>query len=84
MELNEQDLVVEVAKGGVSEDFGKGFGVGVVSTVAFGLAVKLVGRFVIKPIIKKRKAKKENEEDLDEKVTRLNKEFDEDEEDLDE
>jgi hypothetical protein len=76
MKLDEQNVVVELTKGAESEDFGKGFGIGVLTTLGCGLVVKLVNRFVIKPIVKKRKEKKE--EDFGEMVDRVSKEVKQD------
>ena len=53
MELNEQNVVVEAVENAASEDFGKGFLVGGLATIGIGLGVKLVGRFVVKPLINK-------------------------------
>ena len=59
MELNEQNVVVEAFEDGASAEFGKGFIIGGLTTLAIGAAVKLVGKFVIVPLFKKGKAKKE-------------------------
>lgn len=83
MELNEQNVVVEMAKDAVSDDFGKGFGIGVLATVGTGLVVKLVSKLVIKPLVNKAKAKKKNKDaDVGEAIDNMNKMFEDDEEQL--
>lgn len=59
MELNEQNVTVKLVEDAVSEDFGKGFLFGGLTTLAIGLGVKLVGNLVVKPAVEKRKKKKE-------------------------
>ena len=63
MELMEQnDVVVGMVESSVSDNFGKGFVVGGLTTIGIGLAVKLVKKFVVKPIAAKIKQKKEDAE----------------------
>ena len=81
MDLNEQNVVVEMAKDAVSDNFGKGFGIGVLATLGTGLAVKLVGKFVVKPLVNKAKAKKNKDKDIGEVIDDLNEMCDEDCED---
>lgn len=80
MELNEQNVAVELTKGAVSADYKKGFTNGVLSTVGCVVVFKLVNGLIIKPIAKKRKAKKEKvkEEDFGEMVDRVSKEVKQD------
>lgn len=74
MDLNEQNVVVEMAKDAVSDNFGKGFGIGVLTTVGAGLVVKLVKKLVVKPLINKAKAKKKNEDkDIGEVIDNMSK-----------
>ena len=62
MELNEQDVVVELVESSASDNFGKGFVLGGLTTLGIGLGVKLIGKFVVKPLVNKARKKKEEAE----------------------
>lgn len=76
MKLDEQNVAVELTGSAVSADYKKGFSNGVLTTVGCVVVIKLVNGLIIKPIAKKRKAKKEKvkEEDFGEMVDRVSKE----------